>query len=99
MRQSKGELEPGVGVDHVLNFLSDYSLTKEDMDSVFELTQWPSKPDPLKNVDSKTKAALTRAYNKSNIMTPYSTPGGKEKTKKKKKAEDEEDDQESDEER
>ena len=83
IRQSKGDLGPNEGVEHVLDFLKEYNLSKEDMDNIFELTQWPSNPDPLKNVDSKTKAALTRSYNKSNIMTPYATEDKIKKTKKK----------------
>lgn len=93
IRQTTGDLPGNEGVDHVLQFLENYSLTKEDMDSIFELTQWPGKPDPLKNVGSKVKAALTRSYNKSNIMTPYST-NSKEKPKNKRKATENDDESE-----
>lgn len=81
--QSKGK-NPN-GVDQVINFLDHYDLTKEDMDNIIELTQWPNVSDPLKQVDSKTKAALTRTYNKLNIKRSYAIQG-KEKAKKKGKA-------------
>jgi len=45
----------------------------------------------LKQVDSKTKAALTRTYNKLNIKRSYAIQG-KEKPKKKGKASAEGDD-------
>ena len=55
------------------------------METEKELTQWPNASDPLKQVDSKTKAALTRTYNKLNIKRSYAVQG-KEKPKKKGKA-------------
>lgn len=61
------------GIPNVLEILRSYSLSKEDMDSVLELTQWAGDPDPMKKVDPKTKAALTRAYNKASFALPYAT--------------------------
>jgi hypothetical protein len=46
-------------------------MTKEDMDNIFDLTQWTGNREPLAGVDSKTKAALTRAYNKSGAMKVF----------------------------
>ena len=101
VRQSKGELEGSEGVEQTLSFLREYALTKEDMDSVFELTQWPGMLDPLKNVNSKVKAALTRAYNKSSekAVGSYAVAQSKGKSKKKKNTDENEDDQPSDNER
>lgn len=58
-------------------------MTKEDMDNIFDLTQWTGNREPLAGVDSKTKAALTRAYNKSSGMKVFADDM---KVKKKKKA-------------
>merc|ERR1712096_592253 len=91
--QSKGK-NPN-GVDQVIDFLDHYDLTKEDMDNILELTNWPHVPDPLKQVDSKTKAALTRTYNKLNLKRSYATQG-KEKAKKKAKASMDDDEENSD---
>ncbi|PSN56812.1 Replication factor C subunit 1 [Blattella germanica] len=60
------------GVPQTLGFMQNYYLMREDLDSVMELTQWPQQKDPMSLVESKVKAALTRAYNKEGIMTPYS---------------------------
>ena len=58
---------------------------KYQSETVKELTQWPNASDLLKQIDSKTKAALTRTYNKLNIKRSYAIQG-KEKPKKKGKA-------------
>ena len=39
-------------------------ISREDLDGLIEVTQWPDRPDILKHVESKTKAAFTRKYNK-----------------------------------
>ena len=53
------------------------------MDNIFDLTQWTGTREPLAGVDSKTKASLTRAYNKSSAPVPFAVDM---KIKKKKKA-------------
>ena len=60
------------GVDQAVSNMGEYSLLREDLDGLMEVTQWPDKPDPLRNVDSKTKAAFTRKYNKESVALPYS---------------------------
>ena len=61
-----------VGVPRTLQAMQDYFVTRDDLDSLLELCQWPGKSDVMARVDSKVKAALTRAYNKSGgFMTPY----------------------------
>ena len=60
------------GVDQAVSNMGEYFLLREDLDGLMEVTQWPDKPDPLRNVDSKTKAAFTRKYNKEGVALPYS---------------------------
>ena len=52
--------------------MGQYSLLREDLDGLIELTQWPDKPDPWKTLNSKIKAAFTRKYNKNVTALPYS---------------------------
>ena len=60
------------GVDEAVTRMGDYSLLREDLDSLIEVGQWPDRPDPMRSVDSKTKAAFTRKYNKDGGPLPYS---------------------------
>lgn len=100
-RLSKPMVDKGAqGVDDVISFMREYSLRKEDMDSIMDLSLWSNQKDSMSSVDSKTKAALTRTYNKAGIVLPYST---EEKGPKKRKyvsldAEEEEGDEEDDDE-
>ena len=59
-------------VDSVVAIMGDYSLLRKDLEGLLEVNQWPDRPDPLSSVDSKTKAALTRKYNKDGAALPYS---------------------------
>ncbi|XP_046396184.1 replication factor C subunit 1 isoform X2 [Ischnura elegans] len=68
--QSRGE-SSGVHIKEALDVMQGYSLLREDLDSIMELTNFPGRPDPMALVSSKVKAAFTRAYNKEGIMTPY----------------------------
>jgi replication factor C subunit 1 len=60
------------GVVHAVDNMGEYSLLREDLDSLMEVTQWPDRPEPQRAVDSKTKAAFTRKYNKVGFALPYS---------------------------
>ena len=60
------------GVDEAVTRMGDYNLLREDLDNLIEVGQWPDRPDPMRNVDSKTKAAFTRKYNKEGVPLPYS---------------------------
>jgi len=84
--QSKGRTADGV--QDVINFMDEYDLTKDDMESILELTQWPNQSDPMKSVDTKTKTALTRTYNKLVVKRSYNIEQ-KVKGKKAKKKDDE----------
>ena len=69
------------GVDQAVSNMVEYSLMREDLDGLLEVTQWPDKPDGLRAVDSKTKAAFTRKYNRIGVALPYSI--AKNSSKKK----------------
>merc|ERR1719208_124488 len=60
------------GVDAAVGMMETYALLREDLDNILELAQWPDKPEVMKGVESKVKAAFTRAYNKQ-VFLPYST--------------------------
>ncbi|BES91550.1 replication factor C [Nesidiocoris tenuis] len=63
------------GVEESLSIMKEYSLLREDLDSICELSVWPAFKDPMTQIDSKVKAAFTRAYNKNPVMTPFSISG------------------------
>ncbi|XP_071360428.1 replication factor C subunit 1 [Trachinotus anak] len=60
------------GAGQAVQLLDDYQLIKEDVDSIMEISVWGGQPDPYSRLDSKVKAAFTRAYNKEVHLTPYS---------------------------
>uniref|UniRef100_A0A8C6L9U0 Replication factor C subunit 1 n=1 Tax=Nothobranchius furzeri TaxID=105023 RepID=A0A8C6L9U0_NOTFU len=59
------------GTGQAVQLLDDYQLIKEDVDSIMEISSWGGQPDPYSKLDSKVKAAFTRAYNREAHMTPY----------------------------
>jgi len=63
------------GVSASVQVMEEYALLREDLDNILELAQWPDAPDPMRAVESKVKAAFTRAYNKQ-VFLPYSTNVG-----------------------
>lgn len=74
------------GVQTVLHTMNEYYLTREDFDTIVELSTWPGQVDLMTKIDSKVKAAFTRAYNKESHMNPFAVVDFK---KLKKKAGDE----------
>ena len=62
----------GEKVEKSVKVMSDYSLLREDLDNLLEVTTWEGSIDPMKSVDSKVKAAFTRSYNKE-VVLPYAT--------------------------
>ncbi|CAG2163081.1 unnamed protein product [Oppiella nova] len=60
------------GIPNTIETLENYCLRREDLESIIELTLWNHQKDPMSRVDSKVKAALTRAYNKEGFCLPYS---------------------------
>ena len=77
------------GVDQAVSNMGEYSLLREDLDGLIEVTQWPDKPCKLGKVDSKTKAAFTRKCNKKRVSLPYCIPSTA--SKKRTRVVDEED--------
>lgn len=68
-------LKGSEGIPESVEVMKKYSLLREDLDNILEIGQWPNQDNPMKYVDSKTKAAFTRAYNKE-IVLPYSSAIG-----------------------
>jgi replication factor C subunit 1 len=66
-------VDGSAGVDSTVSMLHAYDLQREDFDSVLEVTSWSTTKDPMSSVDSKVKAAFTRAYNKAVHLAPYSS--------------------------
>ncbi|KAF7656692.1 hypothetical protein LDENG_00037960 [Lucifuga dentata] len=60
------------GASQAVRLLDDYQLIKEDVDSIMEISIWGGQPDLYSKLDSKVKAAFTRAYNREAHRTPYS---------------------------
>lgn len=66
-------LEGTDGVEKAIDVMNQYHLTREDLDSLIELTKWPHTRDPMQSVDTKTKAAFTKAYNKTALFAGGNT--------------------------
>ena len=62
------------GVSESIEVMKQYSLLREDLDGLLEVTQWPDQALPMKDVETKVKAAFTRQYNKE-VVLPYATGG------------------------
>jgi len=60
------------GIDQVIRVMNEYSLTRDDFDTILELSTWPGGKDPMTLIDSKVKAAFTRAFNKQAHLNPFS---------------------------
>ena len=58
-------------IDWLIQTYTSYDLTREDGESIMELGMWPNSTNHMSKVDSKVKAALTRAYNKSQHCRAY----------------------------
>lgn len=77
------------GVPQALEIIKEYRLLREDIDSLLEITNWPKVKSPWDSVDSRVKAALTRAYNKEVQPYTYSAMAGiKKKAAKSAESED-----------
>lgn len=61
------------GVPNVIELMNEYSLTREDYDTIMELSTWPGQKDIMGAIDSKVKASFTRAYNKESHKNPFCT--------------------------
>lgn len=52
------------GIKDTIKVMKEYQLTREDIDSLIELSVWPKMKNPWESIDGKVKAALTRVYKK-----------------------------------
>ncbi|XP_038051996.1 replication factor C subunit 1-like isoform X1 [Patiria miniata] len=59
------------GVSEVVELLNSYDLTREDFDTVLEVSQFEGRKKPMAGVPPKVKGAFTRAFNKEGHMVPY----------------------------
>lgn len=71
MRERLGNDLKKKNIDSAVDFMYDYALLREDLDSIMELATWSSKPNPMINVDTKTKTAFTNTYKKRVGALPY----------------------------
>jgi len=69
------------GVQEALDVIKEYRLLREDIDALLELTSWSHTKSGWDQIDSKVKAALTRAYNKHVQPYSYSAQAGIKKKK------------------
>ena len=53
--------------------MNQYSLTRDDFDTILELSTWPGQKDPMSQINSKVKATFTRTFNKQAHMNPFTT--------------------------
>merc|ERR1719220_1333444 len=58
------------GIGESVKAMEFYSLMREDLDNLIEVTSWPDQNDPMKAIETKVKAAFTRSYNKE-VILPY----------------------------
>ncbi|XP_041360939.1 replication factor C subunit 1-like isoform X2 [Gigantopelta aegis] len=61
------------GVKDVIDLMDNYDIMKDDFDNIMEVSRFPNSEDPLGRLDTKTKAAFTRTYNKEVHLMPYSS--------------------------
>ncbi|XP_050354909.1 replication factor C subunit 1 [Nymphalis io] len=59
------------GIEKSMEVLESYHLLREDFDSLVELSLWPGQLNPMNTIETKVKAAMTRAYNKKATALPY----------------------------
>jgi replication factor C subunit 1 len=73
-------------IDEMIELMDEYYLTKEDFDSIIELSLGPNNGDELmKNVAPNVKAAFTRKYNAASHPMAFQKAGGIVATKGGKK--------------
>ncbi len=69
---TKPLIKKGVeGIPRVIELMNEYSITREDFDTICELATWPNQKDPTTEIDTKTKSAFTRQYNKEAHKNPF----------------------------
>lgn len=83
MRERLGSALMRKDIDSAVDFMYEYNLIRDDLDSIMELSNWSFKPDLMSKIDSKTKTSFTNAYKKRSVALPYFND---DKVTKKKKA-------------
>jgi len=82
-------------IPQCISLLNDYYLNRDDFQTMMELNTWGKTGRNLyEQLDTQTKTALTRNYNKSTHRMPYATIDIK-KLKKMKESDDEEEEEEN----
>jgi replication factor C subunit 1 len=59
------------GIPKVIELMNEYSITREDFDTICELATWPNQKDPMSEIATQTKSAFTRQYNKEAHKNPF----------------------------
>lgn len=72
--------EPNDCAKEVIETMDAYNLTREDWDSIMEVTKWEHQSTP--QVPTKVKSAFTRMYNKLDHKSPFATDKMTSKAKK-----------------
>ncbi|KAL6776732.1 RFC1 [Auxenochlorella protothecoides x Auxenochlorella symbiontica] len=73
------------GIEEVLHQMADYSLAREDIDFITDVTKWKTKgtwgEDPMKPIETQVKSAFTRAFNAQHLRpkTGFKMEGGVKK--------------------
>lgn len=84
------------GIEQCISLLDDYYLNRDDFQTIMELNTWgKTGRNPYDQLDTQTKSALTRNYNKTNHRTPYAMIDIK-KLKKSKGLMDDDDEEDDD---
>ncbi|CAF1571936.1 unnamed protein product, partial [Adineta steineri] len=61
-----------IAIEQCISLLDDYYLNRDDLQTIMELNTWGKTGKNLYDqLDTQTKSALTRNYNKTNHRTPY----------------------------
>ncbi|XP_037079789.1 replication factor C subunit 1-like [Pollicipes pollicipes] len=61
------------GVPEAAQAMFSYDLMREDLDDLIELSLWSGRRDPMARLDTKTKAAFTRAVRSGHHSYPYAS--------------------------
>ena len=62
--------------------MNKYDLQRDDWDNIMELSTFSTRPNPASNLNTKTKSAFTRLFNKQNHMNPYALESAATKKKR-----------------
>ncbi|CAF1201930.1 unnamed protein product [Adineta ricciae] len=87
------------GIEQCISLLDDYYLNRDDFQTIMELNTWgKTGRNPYDQLDTQTKSALIRNYNKTNHRVPYAMIDIKKLKKSKGLMDEEENDEDDDDE-